>query len=394
MTETIFEQETANLLDRASMVVKDFDNKNRETGAKYNIFTIADIATDERKICRVITDLLNPKGRHGKGDLYLKLFLDIVCQKIDGHLPLYTKNARVTREHPTYDNRRIDIVIDDGNIFVPVEVKIGAGEQKDQLADYAKYAKSQNNGRNIPVLFLTPWGSEPKTALGFYVVCISFRDDILSWLEKCLSQKETEHTAPVYEIIKQFINAVKSICGHSEDEAMNKEIVELITQSEETIRAAVAISSALEDFDEESWKLFKGGILDAVNKKLPQNMKAEEYDDVEEGSPWHSICVPLLNGKYELLVTYNWKTIQIYRESDKADPDTEKKLAEKMSEITRYDNKSWNEEIVWATIRSRYPGMEDVDDAHYDYERYRLYSKNPDDVAQQIVSIAQALEKV
>jgi hypothetical protein len=147
----------------------------------------------------------------------------------------------------------------------------------------------------------------------------------------------------------------------------------------------VAISGTLQEFDNESKELFKGSILDMVKKDLPQ---AWEYPD--EG--WHGIGIPLLRGQYALFFNYDWKSIEIGRD-DKADPATEEKLAAKMSEITRYDNEKVPN-IVWATYKARYPGMENADESSYIYELYRQYAKNPDGVARQIVSIARALEAV
>ncbi|GHV47250.1 hypothetical protein AGMMS49546_36660 [Spirochaetia bacterium] len=392
MNETLFEQETALLLERVSEVVKDFDKQDRETGAKYNIFTIAGVSEKEVIICRVITDLLDPKGRHGKGDVYLKLFWDMVSQKIKDRPALDTKTARVTREHSTDVNRRIDIVIEDKDIFVPIEVKIRAGEQKAQIADYAEYAERKNRGRNIPVIYLTIDGSKPKTAGGAYVVCISFKDDILSWLKKCLSQNETEHTPPVCEVIKQLVSAVKSFCGYLEDKAMEK-IAELITQSEESIRAAAAIKGVLENSDNESWELFKGSILEKVKKERSEARFDEEK--AEDGINWKGIYVPLLSGQYDLYIRNDWKTMLIGVEKGAANPAIEEKLVKEMSNITgRYNEKAgenWKD-YVWATTKARYPGMENVEDAHYGYELYRQFVRNPDAAAQQIMSIVQALE--
>jgi hypothetical protein len=380
------ETNAARLLDDVTGIIKQYEARWQKTGEKYNLFKVAEVSEKEVIICRVITDLLNPKGRHGKGDAYLKLFWDMVSPKIEGRPELDTKNARVTKEYSTNENRRIDIVIEDGTIFVPIEVKIRAGEQEAQIADYAKYAKPKNKGRNIPVIYLTIEGSEPKTAKGSYVVCISFKEDILSWLKKCLSQNETEHTPPVREIIKQLINAVKSICGYSEDEEMDKEVVELITKSEESIRAAVAIKGVLENAKNESWELFNGSILEKVKNVLPQ---AVLHDDEDKDGVWYAILVPLLSGQYDLYVSYDWKGIGIW--GDKANPVLERKLAEKISEITGCDDEKW-QDVVWVTQRARYPGMENVDVAYYDYELYREFVKNPDAAARQIVSIVQALE--
>lgn len=41
----------------------------------YNLFSVLGIETKEVLICRVLADLLNPRGQHGMGSVYLELFL-------------------------------------------------------------------------------------------------------------------------------------------------------------------------------------------------------------------------------------------------------------------------------------------------------------------------------
>jgi hypothetical protein len=62
----------------------------------------------------------------------------------------------------TNENRRIDIVLEDGTIFVPIEVKIWAGDQPKQIHDYFEFARTKNSGNHVPVLYLTLDGHEPQ----------------------------------------------------------------------------------------------------------------------------------------------------------------------------------------------------------------------------------------
>jgi hypothetical protein len=66
------------LLKHGTKIVQDYNTLYFSKGLKYNIFKIAEISEKEVIICRVIADLLNPKGCHYKGDRYLKIFLDIL----------------------------------------------------------------------------------------------------------------------------------------------------------------------------------------------------------------------------------------------------------------------------------------------------------------------------
>jgi hypothetical protein len=382
-------QNVALLLQHGTEIIKKYDKLYQQKGLKYNIFKVACINDKEVIMCKIIADLLNPKGKHYKGDLYLKLFWDTVSPKIGDGQKLNTKDARVITEYNTDVDRRIDIVIEDGKIFVPVEVKIRASEQPNQIKDYAAYSRVKNGNTRIPVLYLTLWGRESKTADSGNYVCISFGEDILAWLNQCLIQPETESTPPVREILKQLIGAVKSICDYTEDEEMGKEISELITQSEENIRAALAINANLDEIDDEIYTYFSKAILECVQKELPETELSED----DEGG-WWSILVPIKNGKYEFYTDYYWQKIGIWPISGKtSNSPEEKKLAKKMSEILGVDNEKWDN-VVWVTEQARCPGLENTDEDLYPYKLYKQYAEHSAEIVGRIVHIVRELEKV
>ena len=91
----------------------------------------------------MIADLLNPRGQHGAGAEYLKIFLRdcLGMEKMDTKL---ADQAIVTAEYAIDDERRIDIVIEIGSYFLPIEVKIYAADQKSQCFDYYQYAKRRD----------------------------------------------------------------------------------------------------------------------------------------------------------------------------------------------------------------------------------------------------------
>ena len=50
---------------------------------EYNIFQVLECGAKEVLMCRMLADLLNPKGRHGKGSIYLEHFLKDVLHEPD-----------------------------------------------------------------------------------------------------------------------------------------------------------------------------------------------------------------------------------------------------------------------------------------------------------------------
>lgn len=172
------------LLQEVSAISKKYDLINQKTGGYFNVFKIANIVTDEVTICRMLYELLSPTGSHYQGITYLKLFVEKVLkiQMSESELA----SAAVYREFSIDENRRIDIVIRTKERLVPIEVKVYAEDQDNQCYDY--YQKAINSN----LFYLTRHGDFPSdySANGLtdkQVTAISFSDDILNWLGKCLS---------------------------------------------------------------------------------------------------------------------------------------------------------------------------------------------------------------
>ncbi len=191
-------------------------NKEQGTGdekEEYNVFSVLGIQSREVLICRMIADLLNPRGRHGMGSAYLQLFVDEVLKiKIADETLL--KHAVVSTEYSIDAERRIDIVLEIGKMFLPVEVKIYACEQKSQCYDYYTFAKEKD--ADTKVYYLTRFGHMP----GAYsmrgkdgiisedkIVCLSFQKDITHWLKECCKIS----TPNVGVVISQFEKSIEKV---------------------------------------------------------------------------------------------------------------------------------------------------------------------------------------
>lgn len=268
------------LLQAVSAISKKYELLNQKTGGYFNIFNIANITTDEVKICRVLYELLSPKGSHYQGSTYLNSFIKFVLNIDIPEKEL--SSARVFREYVIDEKRRIDLVIETSERFIPIEVKIYAGDQEYQCFDYAKKAK------NSKVYYLTRFGDNPseysakgltKTDHGYEeVITISFAYDILRWLEICVSQKETLKIASIREVILQLMAVIRQFTDQMEDEK-EMEIKEILMKSSDNIRSAIAIQSSL-DAAKTSLieKLFKV-IEDKVGLEKLHNEYDYEFDN-------------------------------------------------------------------------------------------------------------------
>ena len=127
------------LLSTLSQQLNTYHLKSASHQDVYNIFQVLGVAEKEVIMCRMLTDLLDPKGAHGQGNAFLKGFLERVLrlEYTDEQLA----SASVHREYPIPESeRRIDIVIEMKSRFIPIEVKIHAKDQKSQCYDYWTFA--------------------------------------------------------------------------------------------------------------------------------------------------------------------------------------------------------------------------------------------------------------
>ena len=75
----------------------------------FNIFHTLNAADKEVMMCRVLYEFLNPKGKHGRGSLYLKNFLEDILG-LDDVTNDELSEANVYREYVIRGtDRRIDI---------------------------------------------------------------------------------------------------------------------------------------------------------------------------------------------------------------------------------------------------------------------------------------------
>ena len=232
------------VLDR--VIKQNTENVNLLKTKDYNIFSVLQIQSKEVLICRMIADLLNPRGQHGAGAEYLKIFLRdcLGMEKMDTKL---ADQAIVTAEYAIDDERRIDIVIEIGSYFLPVEVKIYAADQKSQCFDYYQYAKRRDAQEKV--YYLTLDGHRPgkdSTSSGSQsvpeedIVCLSFREQILNWLKAC---KSCENTGMV-PILEQFIQNIEQISGYTSEKVRNMVIDELL-KSGDSLRAGMQIADSV-----------------------------------------------------------------------------------------------------------------------------------------------------
>lgn len=233
------------LLETTGRIVKHHQQLSEARQEYYNMFSVFQIETRENKThSAFITDLLNPKGAHRQGNVFLELFLEVVKPKLEQESTdefkekfptktFDTSNVFVKTEH-TIDainiyekgdeeganatGGRIDIFLRDKNgTMISIENKIHAIDQNKQIQRYYNYKTAKNT-----VFYLTLNGSEPSKKSKLKLISdkhffnISYSNDITQWLELCL--KEVPNFTALRETINQYIILIKKLTY-----TMNKE---------------------------------------------------------------------------------------------------------------------------------------------------------------------------
>ena len=229
------------LLDKVKQILYESDRQRKASGEDFNIFFAANIWWKETTICRVLKEIIDVRGSNPVANICLKLFCDEVLQ-IDVDKGAVEK-AVIVREKLIKNNRRIDLFLNVGNKAIPIEVKIYAADQDEQCADYYKYAV------NSPLYYLTLDGHEPssesKGALtDEQIKCISFREHILCWLDKCLNDSEVKSIISVLSVLQQLREAIVRLTSQ-EGSKVIVDISNEICISSDNYRAAKAIEASL-----------------------------------------------------------------------------------------------------------------------------------------------------
>ena len=150
-------------LETARALERELD---RHLARRFNVFDY--LSTVEVGLSRIIADLLNPKGKHGQGTLFLRTLLDELPEirdrpDLDAG---FTRRIRVVTERVITNRRRLDISVEipgsDGTYYcLAIENKPYADDQPNQIRDYLRFLQPKYDGRFL-LIYLSPMGEGPS----------------------------------------------------------------------------------------------------------------------------------------------------------------------------------------------------------------------------------------
>lgn len=172
---------------------------------------------------------------------------------------------------------------------------------------------------------------------------------------------------------------------------MEKAIQGLVTQSSDNIKAALAISQALDtilnEADEKAWDLFQTKVLSQLQKTFPSAASDEDTYD-----KWFYIYIPIKNGRYNFGLNYDWRKMYITDESNGNSNAKEiNALNKKLTDLTGIPSRDWSD-YVWGSDKYLYPSLKNIDTSLYLFNLSKEYLENTTEVVNQIISIAKELD--
>ncbi len=158
------------LFETCKEIYRQENEEKAKTCEDFNLFSILNRERDEAHThSPFIYELLNPQGKHHQGDRFLALFFEKV---LDKRYSEYRVTGLTREESFTIDGekRRADFMISGikqnrEKFCFPIEMKIDAGEQRDQIERYYNKARDKTGASGEAIVyFLTLDGRKATTA--------------------------------------------------------------------------------------------------------------------------------------------------------------------------------------------------------------------------------------
>lgn len=263
----------------------------------YNILAAIGRERDETHVhSRIICFLLNGSGNGDANDDFLHFFLQVLQIP-----PEYISGPwRVCREQ-AFEAGRIDFVIESEQFCAAIEMKIDAEDGPRQLERYDMFCRKKE--KDYRIYYLTPDGRAPdRQSAGSMnrhkFCCISFRDEILNWLQMCMDTADQDSYR--YSFLKQYAAAVRQM---TESDSGVQSVKDLLANTETAKAALLIMDSFQEKMKEITEELFQnvGSILEKESR-LQTVVYADCVDLVVDRIEWRGKTYCLM---FELAIDHS-----------------------------------------------------------------------------------------
>lgn len=263
--------ENLNLIKRKYDILHSFEDE-------FNIFSILRNERDEVNLhSKFIGELLKNRSF---GNIFLKFFLEAIEIQLDREI-----NKNIYLEYGANDNGRIDILLKINykrfKKVVIIENKIDAGDQWQQIQRYVEAMKKEGYSKDeITIVYLTLDGNTPSDySLGYIPVdevkTLSYKDNIISWIEKCI--KEVAIAPSIRETLIQYKKLLEKITGKGEKKMID-ELKEIILSKEKYLSTAYLIPDILLEIKRDlQYNFWENLEIEMKKLVLKYNFKTENF---------------------------------------------------------------------------------------------------------------------
>ena len=244
MKNKVASRRISNVLQQIKLLKDKYDELAAVTGEHFNVFSILRIKRKEVIThTPMLAELLNPHGSHHQGVAFLKLFLETCIKQQEHAIHNNPETFRVRSEERT-DQGQFDILLEkEKEACIVIENKIDAEDQVSQLNRYYQDAGERFSDNQIKLIYLTLDGSTPdekslKAVNGQGrdlsvddVIRISYREDIIHWLEECMKLQEVQRISSIREIVFQYRDLLKQLTGQSTNKGFSMKLKNILAQN-------------------------------------------------------------------------------------------------------------------------------------------------------------------
>ncbi len=201
----------------------------------YHLNIIDELHINENGHSRILCKLLQYKSQSGEY-VVLQSLLAYIAERNNEYRSIHIKHPLITQEQC-----RIDLWVRDrkSGYAIIFENKVyNATDQEAQLSRYIERTKANGfTDEQIFVIYLSQQGSEPaEQTWGAYksmyerrYINLSFRDDILPWLKKCIAPIVPDKDCLLRCAVEQYIDYLDGIWGlRTIDKELNMKVEECI----------------------------------------------------------------------------------------------------------------------------------------------------------------------
>ena len=223
----------------------------------FSIFDYVD--TSELGLSRILGDLLNPKGKHGQKDLFLRCFIERCLPNLDDNGWQEFKDnlskTKIKLEERTWaihSYRRMDIYLSQSAKFgICIENKPYTIDQKQQLVDYAMELETRRlqkfhlvylNEKGVPHQDSLDEASKEKLEANKQISYVKYTE-LAKCLEYCVENIPNTDVSDFVRKLILFINKQFNGVNNMNEQQTIQDLI----MKEANIKAAISISTQWEE---------------------------------------------------------------------------------------------------------------------------------------------------